>query len=665
MHSILLPAAVALLFLEALIQTGGAIQRLVRDGDWSDCKLQPFLARFVIGAASWLVGALILSAFELGTIPHLRYFTIALALVSVAAARGKPISLAMLRRFEQLSSKDRILVLFLLVLILTQFGKANYGTDYDSTWYGLRPERVLVGPDSLFDDLKLVHYVYYYPKHFEALTLPLASLNKGTFIIAFNVILLGLSFLAVFQLGRELDFDRTGALLITALAGSLPAFSNMASTAKTDTMMSLYAFVSVLFLWKWCKEQRAIDFSYGLAALLGMAGTKINAYAYAPLLGIGFLVVGLWLRHTNEQKIQSGGAAQPAIRSQGATWKTASFVIPGIAACAFGGLAMRTWVLTGVPTMPAFVDIWNRLGLSRKYPWNNSEFGFIWAPIGSLSEMVDHWYRLLFDPQQYPHYVMAWPGNVGFFSACAIVILFIVGAVSRKRQIAFLSACLPLMLGGIATACLIRRHAEGGTDGNYYVVPIVLTVLSVAGILAGAGGKIRAVMVTCCVGFILLHLPVMFVSHWSWHPGTQAFSLALDETLFDADAAAEERLKKAGAWEIEEYLRRYPHAGLCVGFSNGEESALHRLSCTHEDFEQIGAQFWPLFSSESSFKQYLAWARPDLFIIPKSLSFHASRLGTAVRIVFDELAANPDVVKIDSANYSALDLSRLRLSPQR
>ena len=85
-------------------------------------------------------------------------------------------------------------------------------------------------------------------------------------------------------------------------------------------------------------------------------------------------------------------------------------------------------------------------------------------------------------------------------------------------------------------------------------------------------------------------------------------------------------------------MRKNSRRGLCVGFSNGEETALHMLSCIHEDFEQSGSQFGHIFDSEALFWKYLAWANPELIFMPKSDSFHASRPGTPIRLAFEELA---------------------------
>jgi hypothetical protein len=648
-HSILLPALAGWLLLECLMLIGYAVQRLLQVGNWRDGRMRACLARFVIGSASWTTGALILSALSLGTVPALRVYTILLTVISVAAAPGTPFGVILIRRFEQLSSRERVLVAFLIVLVLTQFGKTNYDTDFDSVWYGLRPERILIGAHSLFDNLKLLHFVYYYPKQFELLTLPLASLNQGAFIVAFDVVMLAVSLLAIFQIARRLDLGRTGALLVTSLAGSIPAVTNMGSTAKSDTLLSVYAFIAVVFLWEWGKERHMPDLAYGIAALLGMLATKITAYAYAPLLALGFLVIGFWLhRRTGQQSWVLSGE----------TKRYASILVVVISALACAGLTLRTWILTGIPTMPALGDQWKMLGFSPKYPWSVAGFVYGGVPIENAKEFLIYFYHLLLNPVGYGHYYMVWPGNVAFFAGIAILILALIGALRRGAQTVFLFACLPVMLGGIFMACVIRTYPVGETDGNYYAIPVVLTVLSGAGLFAATKSKFRTFFTSCSFGFILLHLPIMFVSHWSWHPGTQAFSFVLNKPLFDKKAESEAQLKRAGAWELEEYLRKNPR-GLCVGFSDGEESALHKLSCIHEDFEQSGGPYWPIFDSKAAFRRYLDWAHPDLFIMPKNLSYGPCGPGRPIRLVFEDLTRNRNVIRVDSRKFVALDLTKL------
>jgi len=431
----------------------------------------------------------------------------------------------------------------------------------------------------------------------------------------------------------------------------------MASTAKTDNIQSLYALIAVLFLWEWCMRRRTADFCFGLAAILGMAGTKISAYAYAPMLVLGFLGAGIWMHFSGKADPCEGNRNDGASAAGG--WKYSPILVLGLVFCTCIGLALRSWLLTGTPTMPAFVDKWQLLGLSSKYPWSECGFAFAGAPIQSLKEFCLYWRHLLFDPKPYAHYVMAWPGNAGFFLFCALVLFAAIGSIRWNRQAVFLLSCLPAMAGGIITACLVRVLDQGVTDGNYFAVPVILSILAGAGMFASAPGKVRGAVAACSLGFILLQLPIMFVSHWSWHPGTQPFRFDLSKPLFNRKAEIEASLRKAGAWELEAYLRANPGKGLCVGFAGGEEAALHMLSCINEDFEQTAPLFWRLFDSEAAFRGYLDWARPDIFIMPKSLEYKPSGPGRPVRTVFEELLKSQDAIRIESKNFIALDLSRL------
>jgi hypothetical protein len=307
--------------------------------------------------------------------------------------------------------------------------------------------------------------------------------------------------------------------------------------------------------------------------------------------------------------------------------------------------------------MPALGEQWQMLGFHPKYPWSVASFVYGGVPIETVREFLIYFYRLHLNPEGYGHYFMVWPGNAAIFAVLAVVILALVGVLRRGTPIAFLFACLPIMLGGIFMVCVIRTYPVGETDGNYYAIPVVLTILAGAGLFAAAKSKFKILLSACSFGFILLYLPIMFVSHWSWHPGTQAFSFALNKPLFDKTAESEAQLRRAGAWEIEEYLRKNPR-GLCVGFSDGEESALHKLSCIHEDFEQSGGPYWPIFDSKAAFRRYLDWAHPGLFIMPKNLSYNPCGPGRPIRLVFDDLAQSRNVIRIDSRRFVVLDLTR-------
>ncbi len=648
-HSILPPAAAAFLYLEILLHIGAAIEHKLRIESQKD-GLVSYLARFVMGTAAWTIGAFLISGLGFGTFSHLRIYTVGLLAVALALKAPAPLTLMLMKRFGEAKTGVRIAALFLLVILLMQFGKINHVFDYDTKWYGMRPEFVLIGKASIFDDLKLVHFVYYYPKQFEFLAAPLSNL-RSPFITSLNVVLLAITFLAVYCLGREIKLERKDALFVTALAASIPVVANMASTCKTDVLLGAFAFIGSVFFWRWCKERNRRDLAYGIAAMLGMLGTKITAFAYTPMLLLGYLGFGIARVVMSRRKPQASGFVD---QDHDGRIGLLPLMPALIAALAYAGLCLRTWILTGVPTLPAFLGIWKKLGITPKYPWNIGSFEVTGIRMRSVGDFATHWKHLLFDPSPYGHYIMAWPGNIAFFSLSVLLIFIVFRLVRGTSHFAFLLANIPIMIAGIVVACTVRLHPDGGTDGNYYIVPVVLALLSGAAVLAHSQQGTRRMLAACGFSFIILYLPIMLVTHWSWWYGTQAFRFSLKTPLLNTRQLAEVRLRGVGAWEMQEYLQKKELKGLCIGLGHED---LRFLSCRFDDFNVNGSAFYRLFATDDDFRKYLAWAQPEVFILPKSFLAKQSDFYESVRRIFYELEGKPETIRIESPEYVALDIS--------
>jgi hypothetical protein len=381
------------------------------------------------------------------------------------------------------------------------------------------------------------------------------------------------------------------------------------------------------------------------------------------MLVIGYASVGIAMSAADRREsLGQGRLTSSFLRADEKGVKAAPLMLVAVAIIAYAGLALRTWVLTGIPTIPAFVETWKTLGGTLKYPWNTIIFDVTSVRIQGIRDFLTYWYHLLLDPPPYTHYVMAWPGNIAFFAFSALLLLVAFRTEHGVNRFRFLFANLPIMIAGIVAASTIRPHQDGSTDGNYYIVPVVLTLLSAGAVLAHTQRGTRRMLTACGIAFIVMHLPIMLVTHWSWWYGTQPFRFSLARTFVDTQKIVETRLTTAGAWEIQEYLQNNPPMGLCVGYG---ESDLHFLSCRHEDFDQLGGSFAALFASDDAFRQYLTWARPDLLIMPKSLLLHPSANAESVWRVFHELAKRPQTIRIEAKNYVALDISEtLRASTQ-
>ena len=66
---------------------------------------------------------------------------------------------------------ERLVFVLLYMTVLVMAAKTNLISDYDSEWYGLRSSYVLEQGGSIFANLGLAHFVFYYPKLYEALIL--------------------------------------------------------------------------------------------------------------------------------------------------------------------------------------------------------------------------------------------------------------------------------------------------------------------------------------------------------------------------------------------------------------------------------------------------------------------------------------------------------------
>jgi hypothetical protein len=643
-QSMLVPTATALVFLEVLVRLGRVTLRFVFRPP--PASLQAELDAFVVGVGAWLLMAIASSAVGQGSFVALRWLTLGVAVVTLIFDRTAPCAVHFARQFVRATRTERWLLSVLVTLLLVQLGKANPSLDYDSSWYGLRPERVLIGVHSFFDDLHLAHFVYYYPKAFELLVAPLSGLGEHGFIVAFNVLLLGVALVAVFRLAREFGLGRAPALLVVTLVATTPALVNMASTGKVDNLAHTLSFLMALGFWRFARGRDPLDFAVASAACLLMLATKVTAYAWAPLIAAGFLAVGVR---------QSATFAASPPRS---TWRRAVLVaIPS--AVVLAGMCARSWLLTGLPTIPFLVGIWRRVGFTPHYPWTLMDYSAPAPPLGTFDLQLEYWRRMLFDPEPFIHYVMAWPGNATFFAALSALVLWGVVPSTRSRPTAMVMAVVPVALGALAIVTFLPRHNNGGSDGNYYATPIVLVLVALCAWLGQLERPVERVFAVLAGGFIVVQAPIMFASHWSWHPGTSRFSTPLDHVFYGDHERTDAFLHQVGAWELEEHLRTHPGETRCLGYSR-DDVALRKLSCRYEDLEELEILFPKAFETDAAFLEFLRWSQVDLVIAPRDLLDRAPT--RASERLFQSLRANPSVEVVPSGRYEAFHFKELAAS---
>jgi hypothetical protein len=656
LHQVLLPAVAALLIFEILVQVGGAARSLLRS-EADSATLQDQLDCWVIGLAIWPACAVVASLLGVGGIPHLRVLLLALGALAVLWRRREPFLATVARRFVRASATEQALALVLLALVLLQFGKAAVVVDYDSNWYGLRPEKVLFGDRSIFADLRLVHFGYHFSvKLLEVLAAPVSGLGEFAFIFAVNVGVLAVTMIVFYRFAREAGGSVRESLLLACLGASIPGVSNMATTAKADLLSVLLGTLAALHLWRAVRAQQLAPALPGLVALTLMLLTRLTAYLYFPLLLLGAALAWANARLAGARPPPD---TPPVDRRAALRLWAPVLLLSAADAVAF---SIRTWRGTGMPTTPILSGLWTALGMHYRYPTDALARDYaLGAHFNHASELFDLWYQLFFNPTGLEHVLISWPGNGGLL----FLILGVFSLLIRRpswRETGLWLLVLPACAGSLLYATFgVFPHRAPGGDGNYYILPASLAAVAGGVVLLRQMEKLAPIAAGLIAACTFSLLPLTLVGHWSWHPGTAPLSFHLLRTLPGAQREWEEKAVQFGMGPLQDYARAHPDLKACAGTTrfSGEypvEMAARQLPCRFEDFEQLGGTYPALFASEDSVMRLLRWKQLDLLVLPRE-KFPGEP--APLRQAFERLRADPLVSTHESGPYLFLDLSRV------
>ena len=153
MNGVIVPFVTDIVYFEIIIFIGCVFCSIK-----SKVLSKDILRSFLMGISIWGAGAILFSAMGKGGINDLRIYTIALFLLALLLKKGKKYQ-CVTSKFEhyirnKVNTVPYYIVLVIVVLIiLALFAKTNTAQDYDSLWYGLRPQYVLLGEHSFYDNL--------------------------------------------------------------------------------------------------------------------------------------------------------------------------------------------------------------------------------------------------------------------------------------------------------------------------------------------------------------------------------------------------------------------------------------------------------------------------------------------------------------------------------
>jgi hypothetical protein len=623
LHHVLIPALCALIYLEIVVMIGHAFLRLV--GLPKREREPGALEAFVAGTIAWVSAALFVSFIGVGSIEELRILTIILAAASLPAWRlRQTLSFGWINGLFCGNYQRRASLSFLALLILAQHAKTNNSPGADSLWYGLRPERVLFGENSFYDNLGLVHPVHYYPKLLEVFLAPLSDLGDYSFILCGNVMLFSLLLFVVYRFALSVSLSSKLALITTCVLGSIPGAANMASSAKPDVASWLFMSLAAYFLWMSLRTPPNSSWLLGLAAISISLSVKLTALFYTPLLAIGYLCatgVLIAARRASTAK-ELVADLLPATRQY--------IIVLSLSIFALCGFWARTYSATGYPVMHEVSrPLWSFLGFELKYPYYLQKTGkgdsLIEMGIGRL---LEKWSFLLFgqggdkNVDGNDHWFMLWPGNIVAFLLVLIFLAWSLRIIPRRISRApLVLMAAPTALGALYFSSIYKN----GGDGNYFVFPVIIAALACLQYLAQASSKSRLWLGLPMVIFIPLQFTLMLVSHESWQVGTGRFNFDLTKSFIDSPQYDESTLRRLDAWDIELYFREHAKNRRCIGFVR--KRLWRSFSCGYESFEEMSRFHnenikWPSgklppFSNAKAFLEYLDWANIEYIIMPE------------------------------------------------
>lgn len=597
-HHVDLPLLVAIGYLEFLLALGLLCGRAT--GAWrGPADAGRWLEWLLFGLAAWsaVLWALQLAGF--GALRTAAWAAVIAAIPVFALARAPLLSGTLLVRSLALPKRLKLAAAAAMAFTCALFARSNITAGHDGLWYGFRPEQVLLGGTSVFEPTGLVSPVFYFPKFYEVLVLPLSALEDFSFVSGASILLALLVALLTLRLLRALAVPDWLSALAALAVFTMPALANVALMPKPDTLAALGVLAMVVHLHALARGEG----SHHFGQLLGWAGvvalSKLNLLPYVAVLGCASLV--LLLRRP--QAGQGMGASVPLLA-----------VLTAVGAA----VTARTWVLTGMPTIAPeqLVALWRWLGMELGPVAGTLEWVYP-TRLGDLPALALDW---MLRPARLPHIIISWCGNAWFVLGLAALL-----AGGLRRGLARDAWPEWLMaLTGCVLLFSVTYHYRG-SDGNYFIAPVACAWVLACALLARRAPWLvhgRAVAMALAA-VVLFQGYYAFVSGGWGVPGTRRPDLKLARSVWDTPALRADAVRRAGLTSIAAYLSRADNWHV-VG--DAPEPEAFWLPARYESLETIGFSRPEFIQSRDGARRLVGCGRVDALIVSSEPNSRGRRL---------------------------------------
>jgi len=639
------------IYLEILIALGFCVMKLTRSG--SQTSDTDYLKCFILGVGTWSVVAWLASAAGLGSVHDLRILTVVLGLFA-AFSHPKPISMWIIGRAAYMRLRDRVALSLAAGWILVLFARTNVALGYDSLWYGFRGEHVLVGTGTAFDATGLVSNVFYYPKLYELLLIPVSGLGNTGVISGVTImclVMLSLSCNAL--LARMGMINRLFRIAATLTCISVPVVSNMALDPKPDIPEALFLMLAWLFAIDFVQSRRTPHALWMLACLILATQSKLVAIPYAGGLVLAALV-GLYLQRRDDRMRSDTTPVSMCLASVAVVLAIATTLL----------ISLRTIATAGLPTITPdpLVKLWNALGFQLKPP--AGYLSITSAP--NWSDAPDLLRDILFRPHVLSHMVITWIGNSWFW--LLLVAVFMVKFKPSAKVFSNEAGAIPFAglhaaLIGVGLYLMFGvGYGTRGSDGNYYlaaIIPAMLIGLAHVVRKASTTRVLRVTLLICLGCFSAFQAGYAFISA-DWAPGTRAFDTNFGGGIHEYRKRTMSFFDWLGAGNIYHELASLRSSPSVVGCISDEVSM--RIPGRGQSVKLIRDMRPEYVDTGPHFLKFLRDNKVDYLIMPNQNENNVDQGICAsmpwIAAAADEYASDPSILKVSDEKYTMYRIRR-------
>jgi len=633
-HQVLFSLIIVWIYFEMMIQIGNIFNKITFRNKINKSvskNIINYLSNFLIGFIVWSAIIILFSLFNIGSANNIRVITIIIFILCIISKFIYKNDIMLINKLKKsfilLNKTQMIIYIGIILLIAIQCVKGSKVTEFDSLWYGLFGDRRLFGDLSFYNSLGLTRFVNYYPKLFELFLAPFSDLNILSFIFSINILFYLFILLTCFCIIRLLKLDVTKSLLLILIIGTVPCLANWASTAKHDLSTVFFLYLVTLFLILLFKTKNIKYLYLAIIACFPSVCLKTHGIFYLFSLFIGFIFafISFKIRRKNLRN---------DLNKRNHIYYI-SFLMIGFFVTF--GIHLRTYVLTGYPMYPTFLEIWQKVGFSGKYPFENPKVNAM-PEIGNIPNIkfiLNHVYCMFFNPRGMNEYVnhakfdISWPGVVfAWFSIVLFLkICFQFKKTKDKLFILYRNISnsfliiLPVIIIGIIYALFMYQI---GFDGNYYIFPVTISII-LFGLLFfktvyfnhNINNKKKAnnvISIFLIIFLLLTQFYYMFISHASWEPGTKKYDFNIIKPIFlKKSVQFNNTYEHYQLLDIEDYILTIENKNPRV-LGIDENKIYNLLSWRYEALVQ-----WELdgiFDNQDNVIKYLEWAKIDYILLP-------------------------------------------------